>query len=191
MAIPRELYLDENGKPACKFIDELGNCISEVADELTLENANMIYGESNNGRLHGLLYWNDVPDTYRLRFTMKPETQDTVATLFLRTDNLSIDFGYGISKGYQLIFDFPSRVLRLREHYTWDQRPDIAFIPLRGDMDRTFQVDVVLDKDILEVEIDDKESLVYRLSKYTKTGGLALLSVDGCTIIDNWMARHG
>lgn len=186
MAVPRELYLDEEGKPASRFIDEMDAYFSASADVLEMQSAQSVYGEMTEGKMHGLLYWLDAPDAYRLRFTLKPENPQTVATLFVRTNSAPTDFGHGMSNGYQLIFDFPSRALRIREQYVWDQRPDIAFMPLRGEMNRTMKVDLILNRDILEVVIDDKESLVYRLAKHTESGGLGLLSVDGYVEIKNW-----
>lgn len=188
MAVPRELYLDEDGKPACRFIDEMDRHFAVPSEALALDRAQKPYGQMEQGRLHGLLHWPDAPDAYRLRFQIKPQTPKAVSTLFVRTNSAPSDFGHGISNGYQLIFDFPSRALRLREQYVWDQRPDIAFMPLRGEMDREFHVDLILNRDILEIVIDEKESLVYRLAKYTEGGGLALLSVDGSVEIGNWEA---
>ena len=77
-----------------------------------------------------------------------------------------------------LLFDRADGLLRLREAYQWDQRPDLAAIPWNPREGAFTQVDLLLHNDILEINLDESESLVYRLMKH-QDGGLAFCVQDG------------
>lgn len=187
MAWPRELYLDETGNPACRFIPELENVMFQIVSEGRFDQANCLRGKwsPKEGRLSdGCLIWQNIPDAYRLRFSITPDAENTVASIILRLDSDENNtFAGASSRGYQLIFNFPYRLLHVREHYVWDQRPDLACIVIPDAP--TCQVDILLNGDILEVVLNEKESVIYRLMKYP-SGKLALNIADGGVQLKNW-----
>lgn len=187
MAWPRELYLDENNEPVCRFIRELENVMCKTVSDCTLPQAKCIRGlwdPAADKLTNGCMVWQNVPDAYRLRFTIIPESKHAEAALILRLDGDEHNtFAGAGSRGYQVIFDFACGLLHIREHYVWDQRPDLACISMPDDQSCT--VDLLLNGDILEVVLNEKESAVYRLKKYP-SGKLALNVSDGSVQLEGW-----
>ena len=93
MACPRELYLDADGQPACRFIREAEGMFPDRDPRIALEHAVCAYGTDEADTVSrtvqdGLLYWVGVPDAYRLRFRMVLQGDHVVATLLLRCHGL-------------------------------------------------------------------------------------------------------
>lgn len=196
MAWPRELYIDDQGQPACRFIGELQRHFGVHDEMMALSRAVHAHGDwSRNGDgaslKDGCIYFDGAPDAYRLRFTMELSGAQTTATLLLRAHPARDRGRYAdaLNEGYQLIFDLPGGRLRLREHYQWDQRPDLASIQLNWTPGRAGSVDLLLNGDILEVVIDERQSLVCRLMK-REMGELALIALDGTVKIGDWSVHR-
>lgn len=192
MALPRELYIGGDGEPCARFACEVDACFPYENTQHRLENAIRSYGEitSSSGNTvisSGMAIFDSFAADYRLRFDLSVHDPYAIPTLLLRA---SPKFGTHGSddpaNGYQLIFDFPSGMVRLREFYQWDQRPDLAVIPLRTDgRTKKVSVDLIVHKDILELCINDAENLVYRMPKY-ETGTLGVIVQDGSVSFGNW-----
>jgi ribosomal protein L27 len=191
LACPRELYLDETGNAACRFIRELDDMLPSPVSEGSVSASAFAYGaverRGDDGFVlrDGFLHWGGVPGDYRLRFSMRPGGDHAVITAFLRTCDGERPWARPVSQGYQLIFDYPAGALRLREHYEWDQRIDIAVIPLTRSAKDATRVDILLNGDVLEVNINERETLVSRLTKYAQ-GGLGLHAADGAVDVSGW-----
>lgn len=186
----RELTLDQEGNPACHFLPELANIFNRqvsFAPEVLHGQCKTKPGGWEINR--GSVLLRKVPENYRLRFHVRTDNPLSVVTLFLRlnweSEQAKENWNGEFSAGYQLILDYPSQLLRVREHYQWDQRPDLAAIPLNRAGEDSISLDVLLNEDILEVCVNERETMTIRLMKSRK-GKLGISVTDGCATLTDW-----
>lgn len=189
MACPRELTVDGSGTPHSRFVPELDVLFSQRYDTLDENSLCVSCGEwswESRGFSAGAsdraayAYMLSAPQNYRLTCRMRLQGEHTTGLWLLRLQSSEQrrSFAEPVDEGYMLLFDRADGLLRLREAYQWDQRPDLAAIPWNPREGAFTQVDLLLHNDILEINLDESESLVYRLMKH-QDGGLAFCVQDG------------
>lgn len=187
-ACPRELTIDHSGRPASRFFQELDRLFPYSVPLFTGEqfvSSRGTWSWTGDGfsAWDGFAVTSVCPQDYRLRCQLNLEGSVAVGMVLLRTHGPEQFPSAEADNGYALLFDRPSQLLRLRELYQWDQRPDLAVVPWRT-YDGPTQVDLLLNGDILEVNLNDSESLVCRLMK-APTGGLGFCVQDGGMTVQN------
>ena len=65
--------------------------------------------------------------------------------------------------GYQIMLDPSENLIRLRKHYVWDQRNDIAVLPYAFPKDGAVSLEILRHDGILEVSVDGEQTLVSRM----------------------------
>lgn len=188
LSFPHELYFKADGTPLSRFPDEIRN-IFPVRLEHTLTerigkwNINECAAEADGTDFVALAMSKHNIKTYYLSFdTVIPEKTATFITM-LHCDEQ-------VNNGYQLIFDASENRISLREHYEWDQRDDITSVPFSVTPGTPFHVDIIADKDILEVCINDERTLVSRMRE-RNSGSFGFFVQDGGVKISNIMLKQG
>ena len=182
LPVPRELTMGENG-PETRFIRELDQLFSRtVRCEVTPTDGKWRIGEDSLECVSpsggSMIRFSEMPERFLIRFRMELPDPTAVFTLLLGgipSEETDLD------KGYQVIFDVPDRIIRVRRHYLWDQRGDIDSVPLP--LNRNHEIAILYDAKadggaILELELDGKQTLVSRLNE-GKPGIMAMSMQDG------------
>ncbi|MHB1485635.1 MAG: glycoside hydrolase family protein [Saccharofermentanales bacterium] len=164
LAIPRELYI-KDGSPATRFVNELDSMFPHGK---IINNDNIHVDAVDKGIITS---FEETPADYRLQANFELEGGNLNLCLFIRADD-------EIRNGYAIIFDRPAAMIRLRELYEWDQRPDLAVIPWYDSSSSSLSVDLVVHEDILEMCVDSAYTMV---SRFMKNAGekLAIYIQDG------------
>lgn len=200
LAVPRELYLDENGCPACRFIPEIYRLFQNDSAKLALENLRSIRGTLtkeqdsftiNSPECGSSFYFPECDDNYYLGCDITP-SENGVIVFFIRTNREENrrEEASPTDLGYQIILDFAEKRVSVREHYKWDQRPELAGAPLQTQPDRPFRFEMIVNNDILELCLDHKQNLSFRLLKHTQSGALALSVQDCIARFENFTAKR-
>ena len=182
MLIPRELTYGENG-PQTRFLRELDGMFPKPVsytftptDPRWKIEGDRIRCETPVGGT--MLKCSALPERYLMRFKFSLTGESPVLTLIVGATAVWCN---DIEKGYQVIFDAPDRILRIRRHYLWDQRGDVDTIPFEPEAEN--EIALVYDAAapggaILELELNGKQTLTSRLNE-GETGALALTMQDG------------
>lgn len=191
MLFPRELTIDSDGNPRTRFSRVLWKLFSvpyalpDPQPDLQAQ-AEGAYMPGKDGFTlsaptgGAMVYYSALPEPCAMRFTLSLSSQNGMLILFLACGT-----AYGetvLDTGYLLIFDAAEGMIRLRRHYMWDQRPDIAVIPWQYTPGTVYPVELIMDNGILEVGVNNSETLVSRLLNYAP-GGLAISVQDACAVI--------
>ena len=83
-----------------------------------------------------------------------------------------------MENGYSLELDTVSKIVRIQDWYFWNQKNEIASIRFDFDITKQTLLEIFLSKDILEVFVDKKRSIVTRLLK-NEDGGLCIKAEEG------------
>lgn len=170
LAIPRELFVID-GSPATRFIPELDSMFS---NKTGLFPGDMHVDATDKGLFAPII---DAPSDYRVKSGFELAGENLNLCIFIRTDDK-------IKNGYAIIFDRPAAMIRLRELYEWDQRPDISVIPWYDSDSPSLSIDLVVHDDIMEMCVNDSYTHVSRLMK-NSGGKLAFFVQDGCIEMKN------
>ena len=130
--------------------------------------------ESLEGGIMG--YYPTLPDTCLIRMKVKLSQQNGQVLILLGT-HVGTKGSPETENGYQIMLDPSERLIRLRKHYVWDQRNDIAVLPYLFDPDRAVSLEILRHDGILEVSVDGEQTLVSRILTDTR-GGFALSVQD-------------
>lgn len=189
---PREWRFGKN-TPRSRFAEEVDEFFSLPAAEMLPERAILcsdgwcVEGESfeadpRNGG--ALLAFETMPQVCRVQFDLSiDDALGTVAILLSTTDYSGEDEWLGL--GYQILIDPSEGMIRLRKHYEWDQRPDIAVIPFVFPVNQSIHVDLLIDDTILEASIDGAQTLVSRMLE-ARGGGFGISVWDTHAKIENF-----
>ena len=198
LAIPRKIYLKNNAVYS-KFVDEIYDFFKSDSKKANFNNIvdvnkNVTTYQNNIACLpkdkSSLVVFNECDDNYYLKTNLKVSNKNAKVTFLIRTNkDDSRNYKTSIDEGYQIIIDFAKRILSIREHYMFDQRPDLATIPLFV-KNSSVLLEVVVDKDIIEIAIDKKYSMVYRMLKHTKSGSLAILVQDSKVVLEDFVIKE-
>ena len=182
MLIPRELRIGEKG-PETRFIRELYGMFPNKVPYTLKTTDNRWEAEGDRLRCEcptggSMLKFSDLPERYLIRFGLSLTGESSNFSLIVGATAVWCN---DIEKGYQVIFDIPDRIIRVRRHYLWDQRGDIDSIPFEPE--EVNEVALVYDAAapggaILEMELNGKLTLTSRLTEGC-AGALALTTQDG------------
>lgn len=189
MLFPRELTIGEDGTPSTRFAPALWQLFNKPAEGFEPEKASRDEGvrvENHVIRAMAadrgtLIRFPVTPDPFALRMKVKLTLETASLTLIIGAHLAYWPCGEELDEGYQVIFDRAERMVRLRKHYMWDQRNDIAVIPFDVDFDGGFNVELIV-KDvgqnaIIELSVDGRQTLVSRLLGY-RPGVMAMSFQD-------------
>ncbi len=183
MLFPRELTF-ENGTPKTRFARELDGLFAQKAEGELIPCAGQWQQENGSVKVNApvggaLAHFEALPE----RFLLK-------TTLVFSTEYMSAGIIFGgkpghsgkkeeiLDDGYILYYEPAEGVLRLREHYEWDQRPDLAILPWQTGEDLSVELEILCDKNIVEISVGKSQTMVYRSFKGLE-GALGLLVQDG------------
>ena len=109
-----------------------------------------------------LAYAPDLPDTCLIRMKVSLSNPNGQILILLGTHTGTKNSPV-TENGYQIMLDPSEHLIRLRKHYVWDQRNDIAVIPYTFDKDGTVSLEILRHDGILEVGVDGEQTLVSRM----------------------------
>lgn len=176
LAIPKEIYFNKKNEIVCKFVDEIYHIFNKekpyslitISGNKTEIKNQIVINSCNDGSL--FKFDSNLPK-YLLSSKIKVSTLNSQIIFFIKCNS-------DLTNGYQVIFDFSANQLFIREQYRWDQRPNIASMPLKIKKNVDFSFEMVVNHDILEICIDKEQSLSFRMLKYTEQNGIALAVQD-------------
>ena len=132
----------------------------------------------------GMLWWNRAPSNYYLRATVNA-SPGARAGIYLRTQRKpDAPEGKPLDQGYLLEVDPAETTVTLRSFNTWDRLAEIRRLRLNAPAGRPIEIEVFVNKDILEVFAGNQRSFVSRLFG-EQQGGLALMAWDGPVSFEN------
>ena len=198
MALPRELYLDEQDRVATRLVPEI---MAACRDDTTDGKGAAVFTPAQNDPLTvsqdaitlaaktgtaALALWKDAPADFFLTadITLAPG-----ATLSLLLCGNSQEKHPGraepnpLDDSYVLTIDTHAGQVTLSHQHAWNRMPAIRTQPLELTPDRLCRLRLMLHGDVLEAFVDDRISLCARVQ--LPTGALALLARDGRVSLDN------
>lgn len=123
-----------------------------------------------------LAYYPSMPDTCLIRMKISLSSSNGQIRILLGT-HIGTKNSPETENGYQILLDPSEGMVRLRKHYIWDQRNDIAVIPFTFPKDRAISLEILRHNGILEVGVDGTQTLVSRLMG-DASGGFAISVQD-------------
>ncbi len=195
LAIPRELFLDNKNNPRSKFVDEVysyyPNKINVFKDFNYIDVSNNYKIDGNkisvNSKNEGsILSFNYFLDNYLLKTNINIKNKNGLLIFYIRTnrDNFRGEFSQINDLGYQIILDFSEERLFIREHYHWDQRPNLLDHKINIKTKKDYSFLMSLNNDILEIELNKEETISFRLLKHVSSGSLSI-EVDDISLSMN------
>ncbi|MBQ7982439.1 MAG: hypothetical protein IJ302_02635 [Clostridia bacterium] len=173
MLFPRELRLLDDGRtPATRFIREIEQLFHIpnfmiVPEKMQpgstgwhTDGVSISVDRPNGGTMAG---WRDLPGTsyMQIDFTVTDPTGQIHFLLGTEHGGWSGDPDTEwTDTGVQLIVDLPTGLLRLREHYEWDQKDEIALLPYRFTAGEVIHLEILRDGEILEVGVNGEQTMV-------------------------------
>lgn len=183
LGIPKEIYFNKQKKLVSKFIDEIYDNF-EYQGPVKIIDVKGKHQEENdiiaiNSKHRGSLF---IMDNLSMNYLLLSKIWiDNLNSTFI----IFIKYGYDQNSnsytGYQIVFDFAEKRVFVREQYKWDQRSDLASIPLFVQKNRFFDLEIVVNHDILELCINKEQCLSFRMLKYNEQKNIAL-SIQDCNI---------
>jgi|GEM_PF-944896 len=192
MALPRELYADENGQPAVRLVPEvMAACRDDATagqgarvfvpakpDPVSVTDSALTLGPKAGQS--ALATWTTAPADYFLT-TDLTLSDGASLTLLLRRNQKAKQPGSGprvsLDDSYALTIDARNQVVTLRRHDGWNRMPYLRSQTVALPTDRPVKLHLMLHGNVLEAFVDDRISLSARVQ--LPTGGLALLARDG------------
>ena len=172
MLFPRELRLLADGKtPATRFISEIEKlfCVKNktiVPEKMISGSAGWQYtdGEITADNLYGgtMAGWKDLPATCYMNINFTVSNPYGQVAFILGTEHASWS---GDPKcewadtGTQLIIDLPSGLLRMREHYEWDQKEEITILPFKFEAGKEIELQILRNGEIIEVGVNGEQTV--------------------------------
>ena len=182
----------ENGSPKTRFVREIERVFPKRSDAFapaTFIFCNEGWKATETGFVASspaggtLAYAPDLPDTCLIRMKIKLSDLNGQALILLGT-HTGTKGSPVTENGYQIMLDPSENLIRLRKHYVWDQRNDIATIPYTFREGGAVSLEILRHEGILEVGVDGEQTLVSRLLSDAH-GGLALSVQDTSVCISD------
>jgi beta-fructofuranosidase len=196
MLVPRELDTDTAGNPIVRCPAEVtAACREDATAGQGMRVFQPLMGSPGttgqaSARLTltdgkpGMLWWSHAPSNYYFRITVNASS-GARAGIYLRTQRKpDAPEGKPLDQGYLLDIEPAERTISLRYFNTWDRLAEIRRLRLNSPTGRQIQIEMIVDRDILEVFFDNQRSFVSRLFGEQR-GGLALLAWDGPVSFEN------
>ena len=187
LAIPRELYL-EDGEPCCRFMDEIYSLFDRDCSRLSAEKFSFVRGDwtrdgntlrADAEREGAIAYLTEAEDDYYFSTNLTVEDDcGEIGFLFRTNRDESRKYSAENDLGYIVSLDLSENRLSLREHYLWDQRPELAGASLRLEKGKSFFFEMIVHKDIVEIGLDRKKTLSFRMKKHTSAGAFSIYAQD-------------
>ena len=172
MLFPRELRLLEDGRtPATRFIPGIARLFCRenraIVPEILIPgeagwrvDGGEIFAEGPAGGT--MAGWKDLPATCYMQIDLTIESPAGQAIFLLGGEHA----GWSgdpetewTDTGVKLIVDLPAGLLRLREHYQWDQKDEIAILPYRFRAGEKISLEILRDGEILEVGVNGEQTM--------------------------------
>lgn len=173
MLFPRELRLLEDKKtPATRFVREIEKIFNKPNADIVPEKIvpggpgwhvmgnTICVDKPDGGTMAG---WKNLPSTCYIKIELTMEELIGQVNILLGTVH---DYWSGdaetewTDKGLQLIVDPSSGLLRLREHYEWDQKDEIAILPYQFTANKTISLEILRNGEFLEVGLNGEQTMV-------------------------------
>ena len=186
MLCVRELSFADGKTPQTRFVGALETVFSEKDPAVTAENAvlcgpgwrvrgDTLYASSYDGGT--MAAFPTLPDVCRISVDIAMTDKHGLVDLFLGTHSAYSTEKEYLDEGYVLMLDAAEGMIRLRRHYMWDQRNDIAVMPYSYAPSKPIHLDILRDRGILEICVDRKQTMVSRTLS-DAPGGLAISVQD-------------
>lgn len=203
MALPREIYLDDQGAVATRLVSEI---IAACKDDATSNRGAGVFRPAANDPVEikpdvitlapdtgeaAMAVWEDAPADYFLTADVSLAAGATL-DLLLRSSPLEQRPGQAapnaLDDSYILSLDAHRDVVTLKHGDVWNRMPAMRSQAIDLPTTRSFKLHLMLHGDILEVFVDDRISVTARVQ--LANGALALLARDGRASLDNLRMTH-
>ena len=197
MLFPRELTFSMDGKtPKTRFIDEINQLFCVRNDDITPLN---MFVTGDEWKTEGktiqvkkpvggtMASWKNLPDTCRIKLTLRIKQTEGQVHIILGAvhDYWSMDAETEwTDKGTQIILDPASGLIRMRDHYEWDQKDEIAILPHNFNLDEPIHLDILRDGEIIEVGLNEEKTMVALIPDW-QTGNFAISVQDSDVVIED------
>lgn len=197
MLFPRELRLLEDGKtPATRFIREITKLFDKPNADIIpnkivpggpgwqVKDNRITASVPSGGTMAG---WKHLPTTCYMNLDLRIEDLNGEVELLLGVTSDSWSGNPAVEwadKGVKLIIDPSEGLIRLREHYEWDQKSEITILPYRFEKGQPIHLEILRDGEILEVGINE-ERTVAALIPDSNGGNLGISVQDTSVVIEN------
>lgn len=186
MLFVRELTFDGGTTPQTRFVGALETVFSKKDSSISAEKAVFCgpgWSLTEDG-LHAsapvggtIAAFSKIPDVCRITADLSMTDKRGQLTLFIGCHHAYSTESEYLDEGYMLILDASEGMIRLRRHYMWDQRNDIAVMPYSFCPSKPIHFEILRDRGILEICVDQKQTMVSRTLS-DKPGGLAVSVQD-------------
>jgi beta-fructofuranosidase len=196
MLFPREWYLLSDGTPATRCAPEV--VAAYRTDPTASEGARVFMPTRSHWAIDlenmktsptagqsSLATWKGAPADYYLSTHIKFAPGCSVV-FYLRGQNG--EYRTALDNTYALHLDPVQHRVTLHKQYQWNQRPALVDMPYDFDASKPTFVEIFLDKDILEVFVDHRRSLVSRLLEHPQ-GSLSVLVRDAPATFEQMRIR--
>lgn len=172
MLIPRELFFKNGITPATRFVREVKQMFGKKSEgfspaEAILSHSGASATENgiafNTDSVGAAALWERLPDECYICADVEMSDRNGTVIFILSSPETEKNAKDQYENGYALIIDPSEGLVRLRRHYVWDQRNDIAVIPFTPRLDQPFKVEIIRHGGIIEVGINGEQTLVSRL----------------------------
>ena len=118
-----------------------------------------------------------LPDTCTITLDITMTERNGLVNLLLGTKHAYSTEAEYLDEGYMLMLDASEGMIRLRRHYVWDQRNDIAVIPYTYRPSEPIRLVILRTPGIIEISVDNAQTMVSRTLSDT-SGGFAISVQD-------------
>jgi hypothetical protein len=203
MALPRELYLDDQGIPSVRLVPEIiaacnrdatgsrgGAVMEPLLGSNVMSSKDAVSLNAQAGETL-LAMWKDAPSDYFLNTRITIEKGGLLA-LMLRGTPMIKPVGRlrptPVDDAYVLRLDTVENLVSLHRWNGWNRVPPLRAKSLKIPVNKPFALQVMLNGDILEVFVDERISLTSRL--HLPSGSLTLLARDARVGLENISITH-
>lgn len=184
MLFPREIRMQDGRHPRSRFVRKIDQLFAKTAIEMLPQKAALCGqgweitedGFHADAAIGGtLLAYPTMPDTCLIRAEIIMTSSHGTVTFLLGT-HPDYQNEYW-DQGYQILLDAAENQIRIRKHYIWDQRNDIASLSYPMEAGKPIRLEILRNKGILEIGIDESRTLVTRLLD-DKSSGFGISAQD-------------
>jgi sucrose-6-phosphate hydrolase SacC (GH32 family) len=198
MALPRELYLAEDGSVAIRLVPEV---VAACREDATAGKGASVFASAKGDVVTAgqdavtlaaktgatvLAVWKKAPADFFLTADIRLAPGATLHLLLRgneQTTHPGREHPSALDDSYVLTLDAHSRQIVLFRQNAWNRVPALRTRQLRLPTDRTCKLHVMLHGDVLEAFVDDRISLCARMQ--LPSGAFALLARDGRVSLSN------
>jgi beta-fructofuranosidase len=190
MLLPRELYLDAEGQPAVRCLQE--TLADYQTSLLGAKGVRAFSADSHDWHLDAdrakvevphsaaVALWRDAPPHFLFSGRISLSSPSTIGGIFIRANK---EVATAVDAGYQILFEPDWRRVSMRPLGRWDTDDTIIQIAFDFVPGKPIPFQLFVDGFVMELFLDERFAMCANLYEFP-TGGLALMAREGEVIWD-------